>query len=55
MVRNVVVAIGCLTVVFSVCQTYVGDILVSVNPFKDLGIYGQDVSMLRYFKIASMT
>ena len=26
-------------------QTYVGDILIAVNPFKDLGIYGKEVSI----------
>ena len=29
---------------FSLFQTYVGDILIAVNPFRDLGIYGHDVS-----------
>jgi hypothetical protein len=26
-------------------QTYVGDILVAVNPFKDLPLYSSDVSL----------
>lgn len=33
------------TLFYILLQTYVGDILIAVNPFKDIDIYGNHVSI----------